>query len=123
MHNRKLSVRQAYFLGQLIVNGGVILVMVVVWILSFIIVAKAHLSVWLVLPGIFAGPLVAWIWWAFSTPRWRDFASQYLDEAEMQQLHQAAIQGQLEWPQGHVFSRTEITSRKQKLKEAETAKD
>lgn len=114
MQQRKLSVRQALFLGQTIVNGGVFIIMISVWVLSFVLVLKAGLSLWIALVGIFAGPLVAWIWWSFSIPRWRYWIRQYLNDDEIEELHQRAVSSQLEWPRGNAFEKTEFKSSEHK---------
>jgi hypothetical protein len=111
---KKMSVQKAYWLGQLIVNGGVILTMIGVWVFSFVLVVKAGLSVWIILMGVFAGPLVAWVWWSFSVSRWRYWVRQYLDEDEIEELHQRAVSGQLEWSRGSIFEKTEFKSSKHK---------
>lgn len=121
MKNRKLSVRTAHFLGQTIVNGGVILIMFGVWILSFVLVLKANLSVWFIFIGIFAGPLIAWMWWSFSIPRWRYWTRQHLNEEEIEELHRLSINSQLEWQRGHVLEKTEIRSSEYKQQDLSIA--
>ena len=114
MQDRKMSVRLAILLGQLCVNGGVFVVMVGVWILSFVVVVQAKLSVWFILAGIFAGPIIAWPWWSFSKPIWEHWAIKHIDESDVEDFNQAAVESQLAWPRGHVFENTEIKLDEQK---------
>jgi len=115
MRNKKMSVRQAILLGQLFVNGGIIIVMFGTWILSFVVVVQAKLSVWFILAGIFAGPIVAWPWWSFSKPIWEHWAVKRIDELEIDVFYQEAVRAQLAWPRGYVFEKTELKSREQKF--------
>jgi hypothetical protein len=71
--------------------------------------------------GIFAGPIVAWAWWSFSVPRWRYLVRQYLNEDEIDELHQKAVQGQLEWTRGDIFEKTELKSTKHKQQDLSVA--
>lgn len=115
MRNKKISVRQAILLGQLFVNGGIIIVMLGTWILSFVVVVQAKLSVWFILAGIFAGPIVAWPWWSFSKPIWEHWAVKRIDELEIEAFYREAVRAQLAWPRGHVFEKTELKSSEHKL--------
>jgi len=59
--------------------------------------------------GIILGAAVAWLWWAFTVPRWRDWVEdQGLQPSEVQDL--AASTG-LIWPVGSRYERTEVPRR------------
>lgn len=121
MQSNKISIRQAILLGQLFVNGGCIIIMFATWILSFVVVVQAKLSVWFILAGIFAGPIVAWPWWSFSKPIWEHWAVKRIDESEIEAFYREAVSAQLAWPRGHVFEKTELKSSEHKLKDLKFA--
>lgn len=121
MRGKNMSVRQAILVGQLFVNGGVIIVMFGTWILSFVVVVQLKLSVWFILAGIFAGPIVAWPWWSFSKPLWEHWAVKRIDELEIEAFYREAVSAQLAWPRGHVFEETEFKSREHKLQDLKFA--
>ena len=114
MRNRTISIDQAILIGKIFVNGGVILVIFGIWILSFVLVVKFHLSVWYIFIGLFAGPIIAWPWWSFAKPIWEHWAVRHIDELYIEEFYDAAIQAQLAWPRGHIFEKTEFRSTKKK---------
>lgn len=121
MRSKKMSVRQAILLGQLFVNAGVIIVMFGIWILSFVVVVQLKLSVWFILAGIFAGPIVAWPWWSFSKPIWEHWAVKRINESEIDSFYREAVRAKLAWPHSHVFEKTEFKSREHKLQDLKVA--
>ena len=121
MQNKIKTIRQAILLGQLFVNGGVIIVIFGTWTLAFVVVDQLKLSVWFVLAGIFAGPIVAWPWWSFSKPIWEHWAIKRIDKSEIEAFYREAVRAQLAWPQGHVFEKIELKSSKHLLQDLKIA--
>ena len=59
--------------------------------------------------GTVVGASVAWLWWSFAIPRWRDWVEdQGLSPADVQDL---AARTRLLWPEGSVYERTEFRRR------------
>jgi hypothetical protein len=56
-----------------------------------------------------SSPLTGWIWWSVAVPKWKLWA--YSRVEDVQALKIAAIQGQLIWPDGHIFEKTEWCSK------------
>jgi len=58
---------------------------------------------------LFCGCFVAaWLWWSVQVPKWRLWAYERVDD--IPELKRRAIEAQLIWPDGSIFSRTEIKS-------------
>jgi hypothetical protein len=61
------------------------------------------------LVGIVLGAAVAWVWWSFTVPVWRDWVvDQGLTPSDVQEL---AVATGLVWPRGSHFERTEFPRR------------
>jgi hypothetical protein len=61
------------------------------------------------LMGIFVGSIIAWPFWSFLMPRWRDWVEDSgLTGDEVQRL---ALLTFLLWPKGSLFERTEFKRR------------
>ncbi len=57
---------KAILAGQLIVNlPAVVIIMVVTFVGAFIVSWQL---------ALLSGSLIAWVWWSFTVPRWRDWA-------------------------------------------------
>lgn len=109
-----VAVNKAVMKGQLTVN------LPVFFIVMSIMGGACYLSeIELVPPyvmvcGIFLGPLVAWVYWSFAITRWRIWAFSNVDDVHL--LKERAIAGQLIWPDGSIFEKTERrTARERKL--------
>ena len=50
----------------------------------------------------------AWLWWSIAVPRWRLWAYERVED--IQELKRRAAAAMLIWPDGSIFSRTEIKS-------------
>ena len=110
----RMSPSRAVLIGQAVVNGPVFL----------LLFGPASISWWLIgQPKYFgsSGGLVvaavavggfcaAWLWWSLSVPRWRVWA--YERVSDLAQLKQLAVQGGLTWPDGWIFEKTEIKSKR-----------
>ena len=59
--------------------------------------------------GVIVGAIIAWPFWSFLMPRWRDWVEDSgLTGADVQRLAVATF---LLWPQGSLFERTELKRR------------
>jgi len=112
---KPLPVAVAILVGQLIVNLPVMLIILGVYgvgiVLLLVLVDKfPSLQGWLFLVGILVliilGPLVGWVWWSFSVPRWRRWALQ--NGAPEDKLQKWAVATGLVWPKGSIFEKTEF---------------
>lgn len=111
---KTISVAKAIWIGQLIVNGPVAILLFgpILFLLHF----KPH-------PGylgfaVALGDFVsAWLWWSLSVPKWRLYA--YERAADLGQLKQLAIYTGLTWPDESFFGRTEIKSAQHAAREKE----
>jgi hypothetical protein len=65
--------------------------------------------VWLVVSGLAAGFVIAWLWWSVMVPRWRLWAYERVDD--IAKLKRVAVAVGLIWPDGWIFERTEIKSK------------
>jgi len=59
----------------------------------------------------------AWLWWSVSLPKWRLWAYERVDD--IPELKRRAVAAQLMWPDGSIFSRTEIKSAAHAARESE----
>ena len=67
---------------------------------------------------IFVGCFIAaWLWWSVQVPKWRLWAYERVDD--IPELKRRAIEAQLIWPDGSIFSRTEIKSAAHAARERE----
>jgi hypothetical protein len=73
--------------------------------------------VWLVVSGLAAGFVIAWLWWSVMVPRWRLWAYERVDDIAT--LKQWAVAVGLTWPDGWIFERTEIKSKAHAARERE----
>ena len=56
--------------------------------------------------ALIIGSLLAWVWWSYTVPRWRDWAQRR--GANSDQLQKFAFRTGLTWPKGSLFERTEF---------------
>jgi hypothetical protein len=66
---------------------------------------------------ILFAPGIIWLWWSVQVPKWRLWAYERVDD--IGELKRRAIEARLIWPDGSVFSRTEIKSAAQAARERE----
>jgi hypothetical protein len=60
-------------------------------------------------PGVLAGGAVAWRWWSWQVPRWRDWVAERC--APVDAVQQLAVRTSLVWPKGSFMARTELRRR------------
>jgi len=106
---KPISVRTAVDRGHAVITMRLFVVMVIVSAVG--IGLGIVLNAWAIaLAAVIASPLVAWPWWSYATPRWRDWAvGRGADPTELQRV---AEREKLVWPRGHFFERTELPFRR-----------
>jgi hypothetical protein len=101
----KLTPERAVRVGLLAVNLPVIMIIVLMSVPVFLYGGL----IWGI-TGVFGGPILGWIWWSFSVPRWREWAKEKgVNEEQTQAL---AVRAGLVWPKGHFFEKSEFRPRK-----------
>jgi len=101
------------------VNRGILVVNCPVWLLlalpaaCFLLHAPPIVSV----ASLPFGFIAAWLWWSISAPKWRLWAYQRVSSTG--ELKAAAVRAQLIWPDGSIFSKTEIKSEQHRNAERE----
>ena len=97
-----INIWKAILMGQMIVNLPAVAIMVVALFLGSL-VAPWELA-------LIIGSLLAWVWWSYTVPRWRDWAQRR--GANSDQLQKFAFRTGLTWPKGSLFERTEFRRKK-----------
>jgi hypothetical protein len=110
----KVTIDQAISRGTRVVNGPVWLILAVPAVV--LVVCRYYLHVdtnsrrfgipFLIL--FTACFTAAWLWWSFAVPKWRLWAYERVDN--IPELKRRAVAAMLIWPDGSIFSRTEIKS-------------
>jgi hypothetical protein len=103
--DRALTPQRAVWIGHLVVNLPVCAIISTAAILGF----SFGRLVW-GYASLFLSALVAWAWWSFSIPRWRDWVKKKGANEEITQS--IAVRTGLIWPKGHIFEKTELPRRK-----------
>ena len=115
-----VSVRRAIWIGLFLVNGPVLVFLAGPLFLFDRLIEAGWVSRehnWLGLVAFAAGLVVAWAWWSVSIVRWRLWA--YERVQDIKHLKEEAVSVGLTWPDGHIFSKTEIKSKTQSQRERE----
>lgn len=114
------TVEQALKRGKVTVNIPVLVITYGVMGLGFILWATGSAPSYFALSFILIGHFLGWIYWSFAITRWRIWAFSVVDD--LHELKSRAITNKLIWPDGHIFEKTEIRTRKDKalLKSLET---
>ncbi len=100
-----VSTRRAVALGHLAINLPALLMLGTVGI----VVVLRYLSVGAELALTFGAGALSWLWWAFTVPRWRQWAIRRGVEAEA--LQRVGQRTGLVWPEGSWMSKTEFRPR------------
>jgi hypothetical protein len=93
---------KAILVGQLIVNVPAVCIMIGVLFLGVLIVP------WPL--ALLGGSLLAWIWWSFTVPRWREWAIRRGNDVE--RLQKFSVRTGLTWSKGSPFEKTEFRPKK-----------
>ncbi len=116
---KTISIGKAIFVGQLVVNLPVLIIILVVSGLGILLTLSfleplSSLQVWVLILGfvtpIIVGASAGWLWWSFSVPRWRRWALQ--NGAPEDELQARAVVVGLVWPKGSFFEKTEFRLKK-----------
>ncbi len=96
--------------AQRAVRMGLLVVMVPILVLLFApyLILKSRGGLWAGL-GQFFGFVIAWPYWSFAIPRWRQWALRRGADADELQRRAQAVG--LVWRRGSVFERTEFRPR------------
>ncbi len=87
--------------GHLFVTLPIVVIIGVAYFATRSILGPSHDVV-----GFVVGFILAWAYWSFSIPKWRDWlGEQNCDEAAVQRLAQATG---LVWRKGSIFGKTEL---------------
>src|SRR3569623_1739646 len=60
-------------------------------------------------PGFLAGVALAWLWWSWQVPRWRDWVT--ARGAPVAAVQRLAVRTMLVWPKGSLMGRTALRRR------------
>jgi hypothetical protein len=102
-----LTPKRAVYYGSLMVNLAVPCIFLIGILLGSLLGGRDGGLI----GGVIGFPL-AWLWWSFSVPRWREWAKQRgADEEQTQRLAESG-RYPLVWPKGHFFEKTEFRRRK-----------
>ena len=97
-----LTAQQAVARGRQLINAPVSFIMVGGGLLGLLVFGNSAL---ILIPAV-GGFIVAWLWWSYWIPRWRDWALRRgVDPSELQRAGQ---QARLLWPKGHFLEKTEF---------------
>ncbi len=109
-----VTVDKALKRGQLIVNLPVMFIMFCGWALVAYFGTKAIIHPAFIVVGVFLSIIIAYVYWSVMITRWRLWA--FENVRNVHELKRRAIRGQLIWPDGSFFERTEIRTPSQKSK-------
>ncbi len=116
--NKAIGVGIAILIGQLVVNFPVLIIIIgisAIGILftAFIDMIISTLPSWFIPVGagisIIISSLIAWVWWSFSVPRWRQWALK--NGVPKDELQKWGVITGLVWPKGALFEETEFKVR------------
>ena len=94
-----INIWKALLVGQMIVNLPAVAIRLVALFLGSLLAPWGELA-------LIIGSLLAWVWWSYTVPRWRDWAQRR--GANSDQLQKFAFRTGLTWPKGSLFERTEF---------------
>ena len=107
------SVGEVLRIGQIYINGIVILLMIFVWVVSVFVsnrVVPENYSTGVILIGIVFGFIVGWLYWSLAIPKWRIWAFKNTNKNNWLELKRRAINEKLIWSNDSIFNKTEIRS-------------
>ncbi len=102
--DRRISARRAVAIGHLVVNVPGLVVIAGVGVATMGHPSGSSFAL------ILGAGAVAWLWWAFTVPRWRRWAT--TRGADPTALQRTGERTGLIWPEGSWMSRTEFRSRR-----------
>jgi hypothetical protein len=106
-----MTIKRAVQVGTLAINVPVFII-----IISTPFLLALTKWPWLALPGFFIiGFPLAWLYWSVAVPKWKMWAYPRVDNVA--ELKKSAIRASLIWPDGSVFNKTEIKTKKWRERE------
>lgn len=96
---------KALLVGHLVVNGPV-LIIILVGLIAALVVQGMSVNSLIAIACVFGGIGVAWLWWSYTVPRWRQWA--YLHVVDKERLQALAVATGLIWSKGSIFEKTEF---------------
>ena len=113
---KSLGIGKAIIIGHVLVNAPVIFIMLIFSCSGFFFafslinisgdtIKNVFVSPVFIIPSII-GIIVAWLWWSFSVPRWREWALK--NGAPDDELQKWGVITGLVWPKGSLFEKTEF---------------
>ncbi len=112
---KAISVGTAILVGQLVVNLPVLMIIIGISAVGILFTAFIDMII-STLPSrfflfgagvsIIVGSLIAWVWWSFSVPRWRQWALK--NGAPEDELQKWGVITGLVWPKSVIFEKTEF---------------
>lgn len=111
---REISVNDAIKTGQLIVNLPVFIVLFGFPILSWYLSSQNIIPEWGVIVAVGCGFLFSWLIWSYMITKWRIWA--FENVRNVHELKKRAVQAKLIWHDNHIFEKTEIRTKNEKIK-------
>jgi hypothetical protein len=121
--DRPISVDQAISRGQRIVNLPVFAFLATPLAICVIFANLLKLQLGerayniMLICAVIGGFVAAWLWWSIMVPKWRLWAYEHVDD--IRELKRRAVAEKLTWPDGSIFSFTEIKSAAHAARERE----
>ncbi|MCD8528447.1 MAG: hypothetical protein LRY27_00330 [Chitinophagales bacterium] len=118
--DKELSVKKALILGHLFVNIPALLTMFLVLGVGVLAAYKWNASVALVVFIILLSFILSWLYWSFAVVNWKIWAF-----GSVRNVHDLKIKAErngIIWKKSSIFNKTEIWTKKQKLKWSEIVK-
>jgi len=102
--------------GQFYVNFPVMIVMLGLMWLSNYLNDIEIISGAITLTGFVASFVLGWLVWSWSVVKWRIWAFEKINEKFHYKLKNEALNAKLIWRDVHIFEKTEIRTKEQKIK-------
>ena len=102
--------------GQYYINFPVMVIMFGCMGISYYLNQIEIISKQIMGVGFIISFVLGWLFWSIFIPKWRIWAFELIDEKFHYQLREEAVKGKLIWSNGHIFEKTEIRTKKQKIK-------
>ena len=99
-NGENITVFEAIVAGQLVVNGPVLIIIVLVTLLGAVTIGLELTPIYIIV-----GSLLGWVWWSFSVPRWRRWAQRRVESIE--RLQRYSVLTGITRPKGSIFEKTE----------------
>lgn len=110
---QEVTVRKAIARGHVMVNVPVMMAIVGLPVVTFYLTVNADLPKWSIGVAFFFGMGMAWLIWSYMITKWRIWA--FSRVKNVHELKEKAIEGNLIWPDGSIFEKTEIRTRKDRI--------